>query len=64
MSTKREAELETENRMLREQVAALERIVGQAVCHPVPALPLYPSWSPGYPGITWTSGSSSTVTLC
>jgi hypothetical protein len=29
MTAKREAELETENRMLREQVAVLERIIAQ-----------------------------------
>ena len=66
MTAKREAELETENRMLREQVATLERILGQAVTAPVQAPPAavpgnYGWWQ--YPN-TWTSGGQGTITLC
>jgi hypothetical protein len=62
MTAKREAELEAENRVLREQVASLERIVEQVTrAH-------YAPWYPGGYGTYWynypvTSGSG-TVTLC
>lgn len=43
---KRKAELETENRMLREQVASLERIVEQ-LTHPLMrAEPFQVTWEP------------------
>lgn len=69
MTAKREAELETENRMLREQVASLERIIegmqhpAYQVTVPVPGCAPYPwylqywYWSPA----TWSSGNMTVV---
>jgi hypothetical protein len=65
MTAKREAELETENRMLREQVASLERIVEQ-VSRPTPCLgsqpyaPVAPyPWST--PLVTWSGGTETSL---
>lgn len=71
--TDRERELETENRMLREQVASLEGIVRhfsqpaiQLVSQPLaPGAAPQPWW---YPSVTWSStdttasGSPSAIT--
>jgi hypothetical protein len=63
MTAKREAELETENRMLREQVASLEKII-ERVLYPVSQLdssqlvpyaapqPLQQQWWTS-PGVVW-----------
>jgi hypothetical protein len=66
MTAKREAELETENRMLREQVASLKEITGQLIAV-VPVVPLAvqpsPVYVPGYspywcwPGYQVTCGN-------
>jgi hypothetical protein len=61
MTAKREAELETENRMLREQVASLEKIVGQMAG--VQYIPWYvpngnmPYWY--YQPVTWSGVTTS-----
>jgi hypothetical protein len=56
MTAKRETELETENRMLREQVTSLEKIIAgmQPVIKldPVPGCAGYPHWNYWYPS-TW-----------
>lgn len=64
MTAKREAELETENRVLREQVASLERIVEQVsrpavALESVPGAAACPWWGqqytvPGYGNFTVT----------
>ena len=68
MTAKREAELETENRMLREQVASLEKIIERmqpTVCVDPAKLTQgaapYPYWHYFYPWV-WSSGSTVTVT--
>lgn len=69
MTAKREAELEVENRMLREQVASLEKIVAgmQPAIRIDPATLTqgcapYPHWQYWYPA-TWTVGVGSPSTL-
>lgn len=62
MTAKREAELETENRMLREQVASLEKIIEQATrlavqWNTVPGCAGYPWWIQWYQPATWSSGN-------
>lgn len=62
MTTRREAELETENRMLRAQVASLEKIIEQATrpplqWHSVPGAAGYPWWVTYYTPVTWSSGN-------
>lgn len=61
MTVTRETELETENRMLREQVACLERVVGQlsaaAAQNPVYVLYQYASGYWCWPGYQVTSGN-------
>lgn len=68
MTAKREAELETENRMLREQVACLEKIVSQIVLAKTAAQPVYvpngnaPYWYwPSYQVTCVSPGESLTV---
>lgn len=64
MTTRREAELETENRMLREQVASLEKIIEQATrpavqWSTVPGCAGYPWWIQWYQPVTWSSGANA-----
>jgi hypothetical protein len=63
MTEKREAELETENRMLREQVASLEKIIEQisrpAVITQWQTIPGAAAWP--YYGQTWYSPTITAV---
>lgn len=61
MTAKREAELETENRMLREQVADLKAVIEQ-ISRP-PQVPYYWPYTTGWAsggGFTWTSNTDGT----
>ncbi len=64
MTTRRETELETENRMLREQVASLEKIIEQAArpavqWNTVPGCAGYPWWIQWYQPAIWSSGANA-----
>lgn len=66
MTAKREAELETENRMLREQVASLEKIIEQATrpavqWSTVPGCAGYPWWIQWYQPVTMNDGAAGGI---